>query len=213
VETKPCVRCGVQIHAASTLCTLCGSPQRRPIGWRVSRPWRAGLAGLIGLVAVVVVVVVASGGGSKSGGATRFRLFETTGLTTLVPVGWSGRVEPAPSGTVKAAFAEPAQPNYQLSVTAHRPARGTARSRAGKARLQAMTRLDYTQHFFGRILFPGGRPAWLLAYESDGFSHVLYVYTACEPGVAMTVEVSAPERSDLEGLAAPLAASAGPECG
>jgi hypothetical protein len=210
VETKPCVRCGVEINAASTLCTLCGSRQRsvggRP-GWR-TRWLVAGAA----LVAIVVAVVAVVGGGSKSGG-TRFRLFQTSALTTLVPVGWTGREESERAGTIKAFFEEPIQPDYQLSVAAARPARGTAASRAKDLRRQASTRLGFSEQYFGRILFPGGRPAWLLAYESDGFAHALYVYTACEPGVAMSVEVSAPERSELEGLAEPVAASAAPQCG
>jgi hypothetical protein len=133
-------------------------------------------------------------------------------LTTLVPVGWTGREDAAPKGTTRAFFDEPTQPDFQLSVAAVRPARGTAASRAKKLRQQASTRLGFSQQFFGRILFPGGRPSWLLAYQSDGFAHALYVYTACQPGVAMSVEVSAPERAELEGLAEPVAASSAPQC-
>jgi hypothetical protein len=210
VETKPCVRCGVQIHAASTRCTLCGSPQR-------AAPWlppraRWALAGVVALVLVGVAAFVVSSGGSTAG-APRFRLFQAGGLTTLVPVGWSGHQVAAPTGTVKASFDDARFPDYQLALTAQRPAPGTARSRAAKLRAEAMTRLGYRQYFFGRVLFPGGRPAWLLDYESDGFAHAVYVYTACQPGVAMDVEISAPDRTELQGIAAPIAASTGPGCG
>jgi hypothetical protein len=169
------------------------------------------VGGLAGVVLVVVLVVVVLGAGSKSS-PTRFRLFQTAGLTTLVPVGWTGGLQAGPSGAVVASFDDPRQPDFKLFVSARRPARGTARSRASQLRRQATTRLDYSLHYFGRILFPGGRPAWLLAYESDGFSHVVYVDTACKPSVAMTVEISAPERSELEGVAEPVAASSAPEC-
>jgi hypothetical protein len=162
------------------------------------------------VVAAVLIVVVLRAGSKPA--QTRFRLFQTSGLTTLVPAGWSGGEQAAPAGTVKAAFDDPRQPDFKLSVSAERPARGTARSRARGLRTQATGRLDYAQHFFGRILFPGGRPAWLLAYESDGFSHVIYVDTACKPGVAMTVEISAPDRAELEPVAEPVAASSGPQC-
>jgi hypothetical protein len=177
--------------------------------------WLVGLAA-VGLLVVVVTIV--AGGGSKAGGP-RFRQFATSGLTGLVPVGWSGgAATSAPAGTVKAAFDEPRQPDFRLVVTVERPAPGTdrlqaARLRAAGLRRLAMTRLGYVEHFFGRILFPGGRPAWLLSYESDGFSHATYIDTACKPGVAMTVEISAPDRSKLTGIAEPIAASSGPQCG
>jgi hypothetical protein len=170
------------------------------------------VVGLAGVVAVVVVIVVLVGGGSKSAGP-RFRLFQTSGLSTLVPVGWSGGLEAGRAGTVKAGFDDPAKPDFQIVETAVRPARGTARLRATRLRAVATARLGYAQHFFGRVLFPGGRPAWLLSYESDGFSHVIYVDTACMPGIAMTVEVSAPSRSELQAIAEPVAASSGPQCG
>jgi hypothetical protein len=229
VETKPCVACGVQIHPASRRCTLCGSAQRTatlPGGWV---GWTAGLAG-VGVLLVVLVVVL--GGGSKAG-SPRFRQFATPGLTGLVPVGWTGGASTPPQGTgatatsssalaagsarrpaaiVRAAFDEPRQPDYRLVVTAQRPARGTARLRAAALRRLAMTRLGYVQHFFGRVLFPGGRPSWLLTYESDGFWHAAYIDTACKPGVAMTVEVSAPTRPELDGIAEPIAAASGPRC-
>jgi len=159
---------------------------------------------------VVVVVGAVTGGGSKPGGP-RFRLVRTSALSTLVPVGWIGR-PPPPAGPVRVAFYDPRQPDFELSVTAARPARGTARSRARALRAQATRRLGFVEHFFGRILFPGGRPAWLAAYESGGSSHVTYVETACQPAVAVTVEISAPDRSGLGSLAGPIAASSAPRC-
>jgi hypothetical protein len=210
VETKPCVGCGVQIHPASRRCTLCGSAQRTVTLPGGRRRWVAATAGVVVLVVVVAVVL---GGGSKAGGP-RFRQFATSGLTGLVPVDWSGgAVAAAPAGTVRGAFRQPRQPDYRLVVTAERPAPGTARLRAAGLRALAMRRLGYVEHFFGRILFPGGRPAWLLSWESDGFSHATYIDTACKPGVAMTVEISAPDRSELDGIAEPIAASSGPQCG
>ncbi len=188
---------------------LCGAAQK-------TRPrravWAVWLAGLAGVAALAIVVVGPVGGGSRSGGP-RFGLVRISGVSVLVPVGWTRRAQAAPPGTVRIVFVDPRQPHFALSVSATRPARGTARSRARKLRAQATGRLDFSSHFFGRILFPGGRPAWLSAYESDGFSHVTYVDTACVPGIAMIVEVSAPDRSGLGGLAAPIAASAGPQCG
>jgi hypothetical protein len=209
VQTKPCVRCGVEIHVASRRCTFCGSPQQTgtPGPWWV--PWAAGVAGLV--VVVLAIVVVSRGGGSSAGGP-EFRAYASDGLTTLVPVGWTRHREADPPGTLKLAFSVGNQPEDQLAVTAVRPTRRSAESRAAKLRAMAATRLGYTQRFFGRILFPGGRPAWLLAYESDGFSHAAYAFTACKPSVAMTVEVSAPSRSELAGLAEPIAAASGPTC-
>jgi hypothetical protein len=196
--------------------------------------WSAGL-GAVGLLLVALVFVL--GGGSKAGGP-RFRQFATAGLSGLVPVGWTGgAASAAPAGTVdaavgtvntaaaagavntaagrtvRAAFDDARQPDYRLLITAQRPARGTARLRAARVRRLAMTRLGYVEHFFGRVLFPGGRPSWLLTYESDGFSHATYVDTACKPGIAMTVEISAPDRSELAGIAEPIAAASGPQCG
>jgi hypothetical protein len=169
------------------------------------------VTGLAGLIAAAVLVAVVLRGGSNTTQA-RFRLFQTSGLTTLVPVGWSGGDGAAPAGTVNASFEDPHQPDFRLSVSAARPARGTARTRAVRLRRQASTRLNYTLHFFGRVLFPGGRPVWLLSFDSDGFAHVVYVDTACQPGIAMTIEISAPNRSELQGIAAPVAASADPKC-
>lgn len=207
METRPCVRCGVQIHPASTRCTLCGSSQRAGLG-RPSWWWLTGLAGLV-LAGVLVAVVLRGGSGSTQ---ARFRVFQTSGLTTLVPVGWTGGDRASPSGTVTASFEDPHRPDFRLSVSAARPARGTARGRAVKLRSRASTRLDYTLHFFGRALFPGGRPVWLLSFDSDGFAHAIYVDTACQPGIAMTVEISAPDRAQLQSIAAPVAASADPRC-
>jgi hypothetical protein len=174
--------------------------------------WARRLAGLVVVGLIVLLALVASGSRS-TGGQARFRLFQTAGLTTLVPVGWTGQQVAAPPGTSKAAFHDATQPDFQLAVTAVRPAVEPAQLRATKLRELAATRLGYVDHFFGRVLFPGGRPAWLLAFESDGFSHVIYVYTACKPSVAMTVEVSAPLISQLEGVGEPIAASTGPQCG
>ncbi|MEA2371999.1 MAG: hypothetical protein QOH12_2393 [Solirubrobacteraceae bacterium] len=191
---------------------LCGSAQKTRTRWTVWAGWLVGVAGLAVLAIVVGSVGTVGGGGSRSGGP-RFRLARSSGLTVLVPVGWTPRAQAAPAGTQRVVFEDPRQPHFSLSVTATRPARATARARARGLRAQATGRLGYLEHFFGRILFPGGRPAWLSAYESGGFSHVTYVDTACVPGVAMAVEISAPDRSGLGGLAEPIAASSGPQCG
>ncbi len=188
---------------------LCGSAQETGTRWPV---WAGRLTGLAGLAALVVVVGTVGGGGAKSGGP-RLRVLRSAGLTVLVPTGWTRRPQTAPAGTERLVYEDPRQPQFAVSVTAARPARRTARSRARALRARASGRLGFAEHFFGRILFPDGRPAWLSAYESDGFSHVTYVDTACVPGVAMTVEVSAPDRSGLAGLAEPIAASAAPQCG
>jgi hypothetical protein len=213
MTTRPCSQCGVQIHPASRRCILCGATQAG-VGWAAWTRWVAGLAGL---AAVVVAAAAVSGGSSKPVGAPkpggpRFRLVSAAGLTTLVPVGWTGRPHASGPGTVGVAFGDLRQPRFALSVTAERPARGTARARAAKFRAAVAGRLDFAARFFGRILFPGGRPAWLVAYDADGSSHAAYIDTACVPGVAMRVEVSGPDAAQLRPLAEPIAASAGPRC-
>ena len=61
----------------------------------------------------------------------------------------------------------------------------------------ARARPGFRARFFGRIRFTDGRPAWLLTYDVRGSSNAVYVYSACLPTHAITVELHAPTRADL----------------
>jgi hypothetical protein len=210
-ETVPCVRCRVQINAASGYCTLCGAVQRTPLPARVRL-----LIAAAGLVAVGAVVVLAAAllGGSGAGPGPALRLRETPDVVTLVPAGWeAGPVKTAP-GFARVVFSDPVDDRRRLTVTVERTVTINAHRRARLARALAMTlaRPAYRQHFFGRIRFPDGRPAWLLTYDSEDSSRAVYVFSACTPSVAMTVELRAVHQVDLTAWRREIPASAAPRC-
>jgi hypothetical protein len=208
-DTRPCVRCRVAINAASGYCTLCGAVQRR---WRPGGRSLAALAALLGLAAVgaLIAVLARAGRGSHPGQA---RAYRSAGLATLVPGGWvGGPAAGVPPGTTSLVFVDAQDDRRRLVVTAARPAAATALVRARAARRLATSDLGYRQHFFGHVLFADGRPAWLLTFDGNDSYHAVYIYSACLPTVAMTVEMRAPLRTDLAGLPKLVAAASLPRC-
>jgi hypothetical protein len=209
-ETVPCVRCHVQINAASGYCTLCGAVQRVP------RPRLRLLLAAAGVLAVggVIALVVVLAGGSVAGHGAALRLRETPDVVTLVPAGWAGgRVATAPD-LARVVFSDPVDNRRRLTVTVERTVTLTAHRRARRARALAMALSSpaYRQHFFGRIRFPDGRPAWLLTYDSEGSSRAIYIFSACTPSVAMSVELRAVHQADLANWRRQIPASAAPRC-
>jgi ribosomal protein L37E len=208
-ETKPCVRCRVEINAASGFCTLCGAGQR--VRRRRTR-W------LIGVAAVAVAAGLAAGvlavlpGGSGGGRAGQLRPYTSAALVTLVPAGWSGGTVVAPLDVSRVVFADPVDNRRRLSVTADRTPALSALRRARRVRALARSLGVYRQRAFKRIFLPGSRPAWLVAYDDDSSSRAVYLFSTCTPSVAMTVELRAPRRVDLPSSPERIAASAGPPC-
>jgi hypothetical protein len=207
-QLRPCVRCGVEIHAASGYCTLCGAVQRVPS--RANR-WLMAL----GVIAVIAGLGVAGGlvFGSSSGPPDAFTLYRSAQLQTLVPAGWSGGPVAAPGpSSVRAVFSDPTDPRLRLTVTATRPAAQTAVHRARLARALARSLGGFHQEFFGHVLLPGGRPAWRLTYTGNGYAHIVYVFSACTPAAAMTVDLRAVHEADLKTLVLHIPDSASADC-
>ncbi len=207
LATKPCVRCRVEINAACGYCTLCGASQR------VRRP---AVRWLIGVAAAGVVAAVAAAGvlvfGGAAAGGSQLRLYRAGGLATLVPSRWLGGPVAAPPGITRVAFSDPADTRRRLTITAQRPAPLTALARAHVALDQARARPGFRGHFFGRIRFSDGRPAWLLTYDSFDSSNAVYVFSACLPTYAVTVELRAPNRADLLNSFKAIPVSVAPRC-
>ncbi len=207
-ETKPCVRCRVQINAASGYCTLCGALQRRT---RRAVRWLAG--GLAAALVAAGVLAVVEAGGPGGGARAPLRLYRSAALTTLVPSTWTGGPAAAPAGAVRAAFVDPLDNRWAMTVTAQSPPLLSAGRRARRARAVARSLIGFQQLFFGRVRFPDGRPAWLLTYASGiDVYHALYIYSACTPTFGMSVELRAPTRSGLQGPLEQIPASAFPPC-
>ncbi|MGI8802347.1 MAG: hypothetical protein ACR2KV_09275 [Solirubrobacteraceae bacterium] len=207
--TKPCVRCRVEINAASGHCTLCGARQR------VLRRWLRWVRAVVVLTlvtgAVAGLVVVLTAGGAASGPPQLHRSGE---IVALVPAGWTGgRVFAPPPGTVQTSFNDPLNPFAELTVTVERRASAAPPIRAGIARRLARRRGQYREHLFARIRFPDGRPAWLLSYDAYGTYWAAYFFSTCAPPVAMTVAFRANLRTDLPRGLDRFAAAAGAPCG
>ncbi|MEA2300403.1 MAG: hypothetical protein QOE44_938 [Solirubrobacteraceae bacterium] len=207
--TRPCVRCGVEINAASGFCTLCGSTQRVR-SRRARRLMAAG--GLVGLAAAAALVVVVLGGGSGARGGSGLHLYRSAELSVLVPDGWTGGRVVAPAEVARVVYVDPVDTRRRVSVTAERMVTVSARRRARLARAQARSRGDYRERFFGRVLFPDDRPAWLLTYDTINAFRAVYVYSACVPTVGMTVEVDAANIAELKAAVKQIPASAAPVC-
>jgi hypothetical protein len=207
-ELRPCVRCGVEIHAASGYCTLCGAVQRVP-----SRGARWLMA--LGLIAVIAGVAIAGGLllGSSSGTTDAYTLYRSAELQTLVPRDWTGGPVAAPApGSARVVFSDPLDSRVRLTVTVVRPAVGTAVRRARRIRAVARSLGDFHQDFFAHVLLPGGRPAWRLTYTGNGYAHVVYVFSACTPAAAMAVDLRAVHVVDLRSLVLHIPDSASANC-
>ena len=206
-QTKPCIRCRVPINAASDYCTLCGAVQRGPRRW---------LTWVASVVVVLVIAGIAVGGGLLLGGSSSpgrpYTLYQSAALTTLVPRGWTGGPVAAPPDSTRVVFSSSTDPTLRMTVTAARVASGSAKSRARRIRAVARALGGFHQDFLGRIFFPGMRPAWRLTYESDGYAHVTYVFSACAPAVAMTVDLRALRQIDLQTLVLHIPSSATARC-
>ncbi|HEU0317407.1 MAG TPA: hypothetical protein VFR49_08760 [Solirubrobacteraceae bacterium] len=203
--TRPCVRCRVEINAASGYCTFCGAVQRRPRGGR----WLAAAVGLVALAAAFALSAVLSAGSGRGG---ELSLHRAAGLVTLVPAGWVGGPVAAPPGVRSLAFVDSQDDRRRLIVTATKPAPANALVRARTALRLARTGLGYRRRSFGRVLLADGRPAWLLRYDANGSYHAVYIYSACMPTYAMTVEMRAPAPGELGLWPREVAVSAAPRC-
>jgi hypothetical protein len=207
--TKPCVRCRVEINAASGFCTLCGSTQRV----RSRRTRRIiGVGGLVAIAAAAVALVVVLGGGSGARLGSGLHVYRSAELSVLVPDGWSGGRVDVPAGVARVVYVDPVDTRRRVIVTAERMVTLSARRRARLARVEARTRGDYRERFFGRVLFPGDRPAWLLTYDTINAFRAVYVYSACVPTVGMTVEVDDSNLAGLKAAVKEIPASATPVC-
>ncbi len=207
-ELRPCVRCGVEIHAASGYCTLCGAVQRVPS--RAIR-WLMALA----LIVVIAGLAVAGGlvFGSSTGPPAPYTLYRSATLQTLVPRGWTGGPVAAPApGAARVVFSDPADPRVRLTLTVMRPAVGTAVHRARRIRSIARSLGDFHQDFFAHVVLPGGRPAWRLTYTGNGYAHIVYVFSACTPPAALTVDLRAVHVADLRTLVLHIPDAAGADC-
>jgi hypothetical protein len=207
-ELRPCVRCGVEIHAASGYCTLCGAVQRAPS--RLTR-WLMAVA----LIAVIAGIAIAGGLllGSSTGPPVPYTLYQSSALQTLVPRGWTGGPVATPGpGAARVVFSDPSDPRVRLTVTVVLPAVGTAVRRAKRIRALARSFGDFHQDFFAHVVLPGGRPAWRLTYTGNGYAHIVYVFSACTPAAAMTVDLRAVHVADLRSLVLHIPDSAGANC-
>jgi hypothetical protein len=207
-ELRPCVRCGVEIHAASGYCTLCGAVQRVPS--RATR-WLMALA----LIVVIAGLAVAGGllFGSSSGPPDPYTLYRSSALQTLVPHGWTGGPVAAPGpGAARVVFSDPTDPRLRLTVTVTRPAPGTAVLRARRIRALARSLGNFHQDFFAHVVLPGGRPAWRLTYTGNGYAHIVYVFSACTAPAALTVDLRGVHLVDLRGLVLHIPDAAGADC-
>ncbi len=205
LATRPCVRCRVEINAASGYCTFCGAIQRRRRGGRCL----VGAAGAVALAAAFTLPAVLS---ARSGRAGELRLHRAAGLVTLVPAGWVGGPVGVSSGVTSLEFVDSQDNRLRLSVTAAKPAVTDALIRARTALRVAATGLGYRRRSFGRVRLADGRPAWLLRYDANGSYHAVYIYSACRPTYAMTVEMRAPVPGELGAWPKEVAVSAGPSC-
>lgn len=206
-QTKSCIRCRVPINATSDYCTLCGAVQRGPRRW---------LTWVASIVVVLVIAGIAVGGGLLLGGSSSpgrpYTLFQSASLITLVPRGWEGGPVAAPPASTRVVFSSSTDPTLRMTVTAARVASGTAVRRGRHIRAVARALGGFHEDFFGRIFFPGMRPAVRLTYESDGYAHVVYVFSVCAPAVAMTVDLRALRQIDLQTLVLHVPSSATARC-
>jgi hypothetical protein len=205
LATRPCVRCRVEINAASGYCTFCGAIQRRRRGGR----WLAAAVGVAALAAAVTLPAVLSAGRGRGG---ELRLHRTAGLATLVPAGWVGGPVAASPGVMSLAFVDSQDNRRRLMVTAAKPAPANALVRARTALRRARAGLGYRRRSFGHVLLADGRPAWLLRYDANGSYHAVFIYSACLPTYAMTVEMRAPVPAELGTWPKEVAGSAVPRC-
>lgn len=211
---RPCINCAVQINARAERCTLCGAeqPARRRILAALGRYLPATLGALLagGLVAAAVAV-----SGDNPATDSTHRLFEVRSdmtLVTLVPQNWQGGHVAAPPHVTREMFVDPRQAGYSMTIEVQRRARGSVVGRAHGVLAQIQRRAGFVLDSSGRARFPGGRAGWLIEYRVAGVPHAMYLFSACRPIVAMSVDVSAPTRAELAGPLAQLPVATGPRC-
>lgn len=212
--TRPCVGCSVVILAAASRCTLCGAeqPRRRRLLSGLGRilPPLIGAALASGLV---VAGVITSGSGASTDFSHRlFQVRRDMNFVELVPQNWQGGHVAAPPHVVREVFFDPDRDAYSMTIELRRHARGSALARA-RALAGALQRTPgFVQGTFQRARFPGGRPTWLFEYQLAGVPHATYIFSACSPTEAMSVDISAPTRAELAGPLSQLPAFTGPRC-
>ncbi len=212
--TRPCINCAVSINALAERCTLCGAQQpvrRRALATLVR--YLPALLGVLLAAGLVTFAVVMSGSPAADPSHRLFAVRRDAMLVTLVPQNWQGGRVPSAPHVTRETFVDPDRTRYAMTIEMRRHA---ARSALNRARL-TFARLGkhptFVARAFLRVIFPGGRGAWLIEYEAAGLPHALYLFSACSPALSISVDVSAPTRAELSGPLSELPAATGPRCG
>lgn len=133
-------------------------------------------------------------------------------VNATVPAGWHA-VAQTSNGATRATFSDPAHPTSSMTVVVQPATTGSVRVRA-QAAAQAIKSKGATAQPPKLVAFPGGRHAWAVTYTNAGVTHTLYLFSACDAGTGVTIDVAAAANTFAQQQARTniLAANANPAC-